>query len=264
VRRIITLVVFVSSIAAPAFGGSLDRSVFANALFETPSFELEGDGGGEASLRSAAFAQEYAQPPRSAIREASWSLIIPGLAQQRLGHRTRSRIYYAVEGLTWLAIGGFLWQGYSEENSYREYAVAYAGVSDTDHSDDYYEIIGQYISNDGPGGYNEAVLREARDLYYPDLDAMEQYYASNSITGSESWLWQTERSLGLYADLRDSSRTAYRRALYAAVFAVAMRMVSTIDAVRLARADIDAESRGLSLGVEPIRDGMGIFVGGSF
>lgn len=258
------MLVFVSCIAAPVFGESLGRSVFDLTSFETPSLELGAGSGKAASLRSPAFSEEYARPARSAIREALWSMMIPGLAQQRLGHRTRSRVYYAVEGLTMLAIGGFLWQGYTEEGSYKEYAVAYAGVSGTDHSDDYYEIIGQYISNDGPGGYNEAVLREARDLYYPDLEAMEQYYAANIITGSESWLWQTERSLDLFADLRDSSRTAYRRALYATVFAVAVRIVSTVDAVRLARADIEAENRGLSLGVEPVRDGMGIFVGGSF
>jgi hypothetical protein len=263
VRRIIALIMLASYIASPAWGGTLNGSVFKESPYETPSFEIES-GEQAASLCSMALSQDNTQPSRSAIKEAAWSMAVPGLAQQRLGYRTRSRIYFAIEGLTWLAIGGFLWQGYTEENSYKEYAVAYASISGTGYSDDYYEIIGQYISNDGPGGYNESVLREARDLYYPDLDAMEQYYATNMITGSESWLWRTERSFELYGDLRDSSRNAYRRALYTVFFALTMRVVSTVDAVRLARADIAAEEEGLSFRIEPTRDGVGLFVGGSF
>ena len=252
-----------SYIASPAWGGTMNGNVFKESPYKTPSFEIE-KGGDSASLSSMALSQEYVQPSRSAIKEAAWSMALPGLAQQRLGLRTRSRIYFAIEGLTWLAIGGFLWQGYTEENSFKEYAVAYASVSGTGHSDDYYEIIGQYISNVGPGGYNESVLKEARDLYYPDLDAMEQYYATNMISGGESWLWRTERSLDLYGDLRDSSRNAYRRALYAVFFALTMRVVSTVDAVRLARTDIAAENEGLSFRIEPTHDGMGLFVSGSF
>jgi hypothetical protein len=263
VKRIILIVILLSYMASPAWGGAFRESVFTESPYEAPSFEV-GDGGGEVHLRSMSYSQEYVEPSRSAMREAAWSMLLPGLAQQRLGHRTRSRIYYAIEGLTWLAIGGFLWQGYTEENSYKDYAVAYASVLGTAHSDDYYEIIGQYISNDGPGGYNEYVLREARDLYYPDLDAMQDYFDANIITGDESWLWSSERSLGLYSDLRDSSRSAYRRALYATFFALAMRVVSTVDAVRLARADIEAEKEGLSFGIEPTHDGYGLFVVGSF
>ncbi len=262
-RRIIALVMLTSYVATPAWGGTLKGSIFKDSPYETPSFEIES-GGEAASLGSIALSQEYSQSSRSAIREAAWSMAVPGLAQQRLGHRTRSRVYFAIEGLTWLAIGGFLWQGYTEENSYEEYAVAFANVSGIGHSDDYYEVIGQYISNDGPGGYNESVLREARDLYYPDLDAMDQYYAANMIAGDESWLWRTDRSFELYGDLRASSRIAYRRALYAVFFALTMRVVSTIDAVRLARTDIAAEEEGLSFSIEPTRDGMGLFVGGSF
>ena len=42
---------------------------------------------------------------------------------------------------------------------------AAASVPGTGHSKDYYEKVGGWISNDGPGGYNEYVRREARDLY---------------------------------------------------------------------------------------------------
>ncbi|MCK4236766.1 MAG: hypothetical protein KAX38_06580, partial [Candidatus Krumholzibacteria bacterium] len=40
-----------------------------------------------------------------------------------------------------------------------------------------------------------------------------------------------------YGVLRSGSRSSYRRALYSAVFALALRVVSTVDAVRLARGE---------------------------
>jgi len=181
-----------------------------------------------------------------------------------MGHRVRSSIYFALEGISWLAIGGFLYQGYNEENTFKEYAVAYAGVEGTDNSDDYYELIGQYLSGEGPGGYNEYLLREARDLYYPDLDAMEQYYTSNMITGDENWEWRTEQAYDLYNDLRHRSRTAYRRALYSFVFAMTLRVVSTADAVRIARSDASSGRNAISLGIEQRRDVILLSVGRQF
>jgi hypothetical protein len=152
-----------------------------------------------------------------------------------MGKRIRSRIYFGLEGAAWVAIGTFLAQGYARENAYKDYAAAYAGVSGTSYSDDYYETIGMFLSNDGPGGYNEYVRREARDLYYPDIDAMNSYYDANSIGGAEAWRWESDRTFSRYNHLRDGSRSSYRRALYAGFFALALRVVSAVDAVRLAR-----------------------------
>lgn len=176
-----------------------------------------------------------AHPFYSPLTEGAASLLLPGLGQLRMGRILRSRIYFGLEGAAWIAIGGFLWQGYARENAYRDYAMAFAAVAGTSHSDDYYETIGRFLSNDGPGGYNEYVRREARDLYYPDVEAINSYYEQNSITGNEAWRWESDGAFSRYNHLRDGSRSAYRRALYAGVFALALRVVSSVDAVRLAR-----------------------------
>lgn len=253
----------ISCLAAPARGGSISESVFRETAPSSPVLELH-DGRSIQSPLGRYSSAEYSSTTGSAFREAAWSLLVPGLAQHRMGRRVRSSIYFALEGISWLAIGGFLWQGYNEENTFKEYAVAYAGVEGTDNSDDYYELIGQYLSSDGPGGYSEYLLREARDLYYPDLDAMEQYYTSNVVTGDESWEWRTEQSYDLYNDMRHSSRTAYRRALYSFVFAMTLRVVSTADAMRIARSDIQSERNEISLGIERRRDGVLLSVGRQF
>jgi hypothetical protein len=174
-------------------------------------------------------------PVYSPLKEGAASFALPGLGQLRMGRTIRSKIYFTLEGAAWVAIGSFLWQGYAREQAYRDYAMAFADVDGTSHSDDYYETIGKFISNEGPGGYNEYVRREARDLYYPDIDAMNAYFESNSIMGAESWRWESEQAYRRYNHLRDGSRSSYRTALYAGFFALALRIVSSVDAVRLAR-----------------------------
>jgi len=264
VRNLVTCLLLLSCIAAPARGGSISESVFRESTPAPPVLELGGAGGGPMPIDRYAAAAEYASTTGSAFRQAAWSLLVPGLAQHRMGHGLRASVYFALEGVSWLAIGGFLYQGHNEENAFKEYAVAFAGVEGTDLSDDYYDLIGGYTSSDGPGGYNEYLLREARDLYYPDLDAMEEYYESNLITGDESWKWRTERALELYNDMRHRSDTAYRRALYSFVFAMTMRIVSTADAVRLARSAERPARNEISLGLEQRRDGILLSVGRQF
>lgn len=178
---------------------------------------------------------EPARPFYSPVKEGAASLLLPGLGQLRMGKILRSKIYFGLEGAAWVAIGSFLWQGYARENAYKDYAVAFARVSGTSHSGDYYETIGKFISNEGPGGYNEYVRREARDFYYPDMEAMNSYFDQNSITGTDTWRWESSTAFSRYNYLHDGSRSSYRRALYAGFFAMALRVVSSVDAVRLAR-----------------------------
>ena len=260
-RNIFLLLLLLPCMTAQVHGGSISESVFGDMEVRSPALEL--DGGGELAIDRFADTGNVISN-RSAFKQAAWSLLIPGLAQHRMGRRIRSSIYFALEGISWLAIGGFLYQGYNEENAFKEYAVAFAGLDGTGYADDYYELIGQYPSSDGPGGYNEYLLREARDLYYPDLDAMQAYYDSNVITGDENWEWSTDRALELYNDMRHRSDTAYRRALYSLVFAMTLRVVSTADAVRIARSEAATDRNPISLDLERRRDGMLLSVGRRF
>jgi hypothetical protein len=196
---------------------------------------------------------------------ASSSLLLPGLGQYKLGHRLSATIYFGLEGIAWLAVGSYLWVGHARADSYRDYAVTFAGVQGTDHPDDYYGKLGDYMSSDGPAGYNESVRRDARDLYYPDVAAMDAYYESHRISGDDAWQWPSSGAYRRYRTLRDGSRFAYRVALYAAVGAAALRLVSAADAVRLARRD-SAERQGgtVSLGFDAGPRGPSLYVQRSF
>jgi len=272
-RRVIATIVLFSLASSPVAGASTSGWNAGGCEVEQIDLHLTGGapplvGGVAAELISAGFGQpEDNRYMRSPLKEGAASFLLPGLGQHRMGHGVRSKIYFGLEGAAWIAIGAFYWQGYARENAYRDYAIAFAGVSGTGHSDDYYEYIGNYLSNEGPGGYNEFVRREARDMYYPDIQAMEAYYEANKITGEESWRWSSERAFERYGDLRRGSRFAYRRALYTVMFALALRVVSTVDAVRLARSEANPEERNtgkVSFGVERRAGGVSLFVGRPF
>ena len=207
---------------------------------ETPKPVLApASGGYAAALVRDGFPPEMVEdagiPPYSAGKAGGLSLLLPGLSQYRMGRTTRASIYFTLEAAGWIAVGASLWQSSARRDAYEEYAVALAGVPGTGHTDEYYEKVGGWISNDGPGGYNEYVRREARDLYYPDLEATEEYYSQNAISGSMSWRWESDGDRRRFNSLRSGSESAERNALYAAFFLLGLRVVSAVDAVMLAR-----------------------------
>ncbi len=244
-KRLITGLIVIAALTAPAAGAGTPRTVLSGMEGTTIELDLGQEicrvrAGCHASrelFAGDAFREESytMNEPRSPVKEGAASFLLPGLGQMRMGRTIRSKIYFGLEGAAWIAIGSFLYQGYSRENAYKDYAVAYAGVSGSDCADEYYEKVGSYLSNNGPGGYNEAVRREARDLYYPDAAAMNAYYDSNRIVGEQSWRWRSESAYRRFNSLRYGSDDAYRRALYAGMFALALRVVSTADAVLLSR-----------------------------
>ncbi len=271
-RRTVTVAVIValagSCFSSPAF----PESVFDEGRLPATRFLLESSGPANGFAPLGAAAESGATPGGeqakkiSAKSAAGWSLLVPGLGQQRAGHPRSAKIYYAVEAAVWISVATFFWMGYARENTYQDYAVVYGDVQGTDHPDDFYRTIGEYQSSDGPDGYNEAVRREARDLYYPDIAAMESYYQTNAMTGDESWAWASESEYRRYGDIRDGSRFAYRIALYAALGAVALRIVSAADAMRIVNVDQSppASDGATTIGLERRSRGVALCVRRSF
>jgi len=171
----------------------------------------------------------------SPAKEGGLSFLLPGLGQYRMGRKTRAYVYFTLEGAGWIVLGTSLWSSSSKESAYEEYAAVYAGVDGTGHDKTYYENVGRWISSDGPSGYNEYVRREARDLYYPDQAAMDSYYLDNYVATEMAWRWTSTDAQHNYNTLRGDSEDAGRNALYAAFYLFALRVVSSVDAVYIAR-----------------------------
>lgn len=271
--KTIVVYVLIAALAIPFVPrGALAESVFDRPRTGPPQLRLERFpdtrilDAGLASAGGAAPAPAAGAAGLSPLKAGASSLCVPGLGEQRLGATLRAKVFFALEAVGWISVASFLWAGHSRANAYKEYAVVFAGVTGTDHSDDYYKTISQYMGNEGPGGYNENVRREARDIYYPDVEAMDAYYRAHAITGDEGWSWRDESAYGRYGSLRDGSHFANRVALYSAFGLAALRIVSAADAVRLARMDgRPAAGEGkTSIGFEPAPRGMALCVQRSF
>jgi hypothetical protein len=269
VKRAIACILIAALGAACVPAGAFAESVFDVSRGGAPQFRLElaetGRAAGGVAPGAGAEAEETPRSP-SPMRAATSSLLLSGLGEQRLGHTLRAKVFYGLEAAGWVSVAVFLLRGHSRESSYQEFAVAFAGVSGTGRSDDYYRTIGEYLASDGPGGYNEGVRRDARDLYYPDVDAMDAYYRAHAIPSADAWSWRSLGDYQRYAALRSGSRFAYRVALYSAVGLAALRVASAADAVRLARLDQrrPADAGRTSMGLDPADGGFTLFVQRSF
>ena len=239
------------------------------AMAATPfSTELPSElpaGGHGMYLASEGLAQEEAAPTEvgtySPAKEGAWSMLLPGLGQYRMGRKNRAYVYFTLEGAGWIMFGSQLYRSNSKEDAYQDYAAAYAGVNGTGYEQTYYEDVGRWISSDGPGGYNEYVRREARDYYYPDQDAMDAYYEENYITPEMAWRWSSTDAQHNFNTLRGDSEDAERYAVYSLFYLFALRVVSAVDAVYIAKRSTKEVDTSSSI---PVRFEAGPTRGGFF
>lgn len=163
-----------------------------------------------------------------------YSLLLPGLGDYKLGNRGRAAAFFAAEGLVWVSYSVFRAQGSSREDEYEELAVRFAGVTRTDHSDEFYAIIREYGDSDE---YETDVKDDGRfDLGRVLTSAeLEAYFIENRVGDFEPWRWESFERRIQYSELRSSSKTSYRRANYMFAAAAANRMASAIVAYASAR-----------------------------
>jgi hypothetical protein len=176
----------------------------------------------------------------SPIKAALYSLLLPGLGDYQLGNKGRATMFFAAEGLIWVAYATFEVQGHQREDDYQELAVQFAGVSRTGHSDDFYARVREFDNSDQYEadlkltGRSE-IFTAGGSLEDINADALEAYFVDNRVADYEPWRWQSLEKRVQYSEVRSSSKTSYRRADYMLVAAVANRMVSAVVAYTAAR-----------------------------
>ncbi len=177
---------------------------------------------------------ETAGAPLSPGRAVLYSLLIPGLGDWKLGNKNRAVTFFAIEGVIWASFIAFEVQGHDLEDEYQSLAMQFAGVTTTDHSDEFYATLRDYDSSDE---YEADVKTDGR--YTPPYDigseALDQYFIDNRVADYEPWLWESTDRRNQYADTRSASKTAYRRADYMIAAAAANRLVSAVFAYAAAR-----------------------------
>ena len=175
----------------------------------------------------------------SMSRAILYSLLLPGLGDWYAGKKDRAKAFFIVDATLWTAFIVFQVQGHRREDGYQEFAQTFAGITGTDHSDDFYSVLGQYGSS---GSYEADFKKESRLELWPSVsyDDLESYYVENRVEDFEEWAWQTFDSRVDYRSMRSSSKVAYRRSGYVIAVAALNRVVASVfawQAVKASRGD---------------------------
>lgn len=219
--------------ASGVFGDGLHSTSVASvdadlSPFATPETRIEGGKWSQESvgILPDSGTQNY---HRSAILT---SLLIPGLAQYRMGEKERGLAFLTLEAAFWTSFTAFRIQGANREDSYVEMAELFAGISpDAPRDEDFYKAISNWPSSDL---YNEIVVRRlARTQGGDDIAAREAYYEENKVQGNETWDWTSEFARDQFQTKRTESQRSYKRSRNMVGLAVANRVVAMIDAVLL-------------------------------
>lgn len=185
---------------------------------------------------------EGGDPNRSRnLKAIGYSILLPGLAQYKMGRKTRGLAFMTAEVAVWAAFANFRVRGEIRKDSYIELAELQGDVQNAnERDDDFYRQIGSWLSSDD---YDELVQRDARALFGDDLAAREEYFDANRTPADDRWEWGTITALLRYREKRSDSQRAFKRSRDMMGIAVVNRLVSMIDAVLISRGLPDAPVR---------------------
>jgi hypothetical protein len=177
----------------------------------------------------------------SAKKAVLYSLLLPGLGDWYAGKKERAKAFFVVDAAIWTSFIIFQVQGHKREESYQDFARQFAGISSTDHSDEFWSTIGQHNTS---GVYESEFKKESRIEIWPDVgyDALEAYYLDNRVSDFEEWAWASFETRVDYRELRSSSKVAYRRSGYMIAVAALNRVVASVfawHAVKSSRGELD-------------------------
>ena len=148
------------------------------------------------------------------------SLLVPGAGQYYAGRKDRAQIFMGAEIASWLGYFAFRTYGNWREDDYKRYAIQKAGITPTSHSDGFYRNLLFY---DNREEYNTSgrIINPGAP-YYPDLPEYD-------------WHWESTDQRLEYRSMRNAAETAFRKATFMLGVAVFNRIISGIDAFRIAK-----------------------------
>ena len=155
---------------------------------------------------------------KSKWKAAGLSLLIPGLGQAYAGSGTRARVFLIGEGMAWASFAAFRVYGSWRATDYRVFAAEHAGVTLNGQPDVFFRDIGAFSGSDA----------------YNFVQQLSQGAGARTYTGLNTWAWDTDASRKGYLTLRRSSRRAQARSVYVVGFALMNRLISAIDASKVA------------------------------
>lgn len=180
------------------------------------------------------FSEISIRKPGDKVRKNPWrafgySLLLPGGGQYYVGSGLKAKIFFGLEVGLWSAFGAFREEGAWRSDDYKLLAEAKAGADLTDKKDEFYDMLGFYDSREE---YNKLAGVYSRT---------RQYYPDNAFY---FWKWNSQASRMRYRDLKNQSRSYYRKANFTLGIIAANHLVSAVDALLAAR----RHNRGIESG----------------
>lgn len=177
----------------------------------------------------------------STFKAIGLSVLLPGSGHWYVGRRDRARVFFGIEAAGWTSFAGFLWFSKQRENDYQDYAVAHAGADPAGKEEQFWRSLTFYENRDD---YNKiGRITNLDNPFYPEIPAY-------------NWQWDSEASQDFYRELRNSSKTARRRAMFTLAMLGVERLVAAADAYRIAKKiNSKAKSGDLEVYFEPSSTG---------
>jgi hypothetical protein len=155
---------------------------------------------------------------KSTFKAGALSLLLPGAGEYYLGHKNRAAIFIGAEAAIWGGYFAFRAWGDWKEDDYKSFAADHAGANIHGKDDKFFERMQFYSSRD----------------WYNIIEG-ERYGGAYPYTDFYYWHWDSDASREKFRGLRNESKTAFRNATFMIGVAALNRVVSFIDAIRLAR-----------------------------
>jgi hypothetical protein len=179
--------------------------------------------------------EEKKEGLKSVTKAAFLSLLLPGAGEIYAGSQTKGKLFLSVEASFLAGFFGFRTYGGWLKKDYKVYAASHAKVNLAGKPDDFFDNLAFY---DNRELYNQFALLYHRGEAkpYPEDDFW-------------NWEWDSPKSKSCFRDLKNRSKTAYRRALYVVGLSLVNRVVSVIDAMKAVR----SYNRKKSLEISKVR-----------
>ena len=186
----------------------------------------------------------------STLKAVGLSVLLPGSGHWYLGSRNRAKLFFGIEAAGWTSFAGFLWYSNLREKDYQNYAVVHAGADPTGKEEQFWRSLTFYENRDE---YNKiGRVTNLANPFYPEI----AFY---------NWQWDSPESMQQYREMRNSSKTAHRRAIFTLALLGVERLVAAADAYRLAkRINSKASSGELEVYFEPSASGGRLVLSRSF
>lgn len=203
---------------------SITTSVPCQTIQDRMNFALSErfDSGDDDDLNFPLFDNQRVKTGRekSTWKALGLSLLLPGAGQYYAENKGRAIFYGSAEALAWTGFFGLRLYGGWKKEDYRAWAAFKAGADVRGKTENFFEKMTYYDNRDEFNQFE--LLYEGADAQL--FPATREYY----------WNWDSDASRQHFRDLRNQSKTAYRRSLLFLGAAAINRIISGIDAFRTA------------------------------